>query len=199
MNTKPTKKRYQEPVDGEQKPSLFNLYAGIHDAEVAKSFSLCMSQFEELLNFIPSLLAVLLGGSNTQIAGCILKSLNGVPTELLKTLLEEAEVNKELSCDFDEVIKELKSCAETRNRLAHAKWYTQDIGAGGALKVFLSTKKDKASAINDRQSTEPWRNNKEITADEINAITKRMQNLSLRIRHLTGPILEDRRDRLNPI
>ena len=186
MNTKPKKKRYQKAEKGTQAAGLSNLYAGIHDIEVAKSFSLCLTQFEDLLNYVPSLLAVLLGGSDTTVASCVMRAINGVPTDILKTLLEEAEVNESLPEEFDAVIRDLKTCAEIRNRLAHAKWYTHDPGDGSPLKVFLSV-------IEDRKKGEPWRNNREITAEQNRSDAEKMTDLSLRILRLTGPILKERR------
>jgi hypothetical protein len=176
MNTPPKIRRYKKPPARRLKKS--ELMVGvIDDREVTKAFTDVMTSFVYLEQRMASVLAVLLGDSDTIAAAFILDAIKSPSgrIDVMKDLLERAPANKKLSSEYDQIIREFRAISSERNTYAHGRWWTEI----RSKETILDETDDPTTHLHVRRK---------VTAAELNALDDRMLKLHIAIHE--GPEAE---------
>jgi hypothetical protein len=112
-----------------------------------------------------NIMALLLGGRNAP-ARQVFRSLNSedARVRVMRSLLEQASINKDKGKEFDEIIDIFVEIKKKRNAYAHGLWSTHDSG-----RVFLQ-----------ETSTDPinsFMSEREVKTGELNAALNRVREL----------------------
>lgn len=164
----------------------------IEDDDVNEGFSNVMTSFVYLEERMASVLAVLLGVSDTIAASYIMRAIKSPAgrIDIMKELLEKAPINKQLGDEYDHIIKEFRTISAQRNLYVHGKWWTNDRTG----ETVLDETDDPTTALHVRRV---------VTAEELKQLDRRMLDLHMAI--ASGPEAElgkrseqDRRRRRAP-
>lgn len=87
--------------------------AGIIHKDIGAKFATVVTTFEHLEVQMADVLAILLGGYDSETAGYVLRTLRNpkIKKDLLRKLLETAPINAKLPPTFDELLTEYESVA----------------------------------------------------------------------------------------
>lgn len=180
MSTPAKIKRHELPAAFGNMPNG-RYAAGIVEKKVGAKFAKFVTTFEELEASMSTVLAVLLGGYDSDTAGYVLRTVRNPATkrDILRELLQKAPVNKHLSSEYDTLLKEYADIATERNQLVHGRWFTliPDDEMAGERKVYLSRSNEHGLAFLlaeevDECDFDPW--------------FERLTNLTTRIYGIAG-------------
>lgn len=130
MNTPKTLKRYnlsgalRAARESQLPPGHF--VHSLQNDEYAGRLARIVSEFEVMESYMPRLLAALMGTQDTISASYIYSKLRSPNARLnmMKYLLEENPVNRELGQEFDKIITDYNVARKGRNNFVHGRWYT---------------------------------------------------------------------------
>lgn len=110
---------------------------GLANPNLALKLALIVTRFEHLEDQMARFLAVL-SGADWTISGYILRAVKSPRgrKEVMSSLLEFAERNKDLGEEYDQVIAEFAQTAGMRNTYVHGRWWTS---LKGNLVTFAPT------------------------------------------------------------
>jgi hypothetical protein len=169
MNTPPKIRRYKRPPTVKFKKD--DLFVGtIDDRDVAKAFADVMTSFTSLEQRMASVLAVLLGNSDTVAAAFILDAIKSPSgrIDVMKDLLERAPINKKLGGEYDRILREFRQISVERNTYAHGRWWTDF----RRKETILDETDDPTEHLHVRRK---------VTAADLNALDDRMLKLHIAI------------------
>jgi hypothetical protein len=121
-----------------------SLRGGIHNVEMARGFTEFVNAFSQLEHDFEMIIRVLIG-CDGQVSSIISRSLISVRAriEMARSLLYNARRNSELGSHYDDMIYRFEYINIERNRLVHAKYWTDD----NSGRVFLSSDRDNPRIV----------------------------------------------------
>lgn len=183
MNTPPKIKRHSGTLPIREAVPDGHYISGLSHPVIGAQFAEVVTAFEQLESEMPRVLAILLGGHDTETAGYVLRSIRNPATkkDVLWALLEKARVNMTLPGDYDEILREYQRIASQRNQLVHGKWYTL---VDEPQRVYLSRSSEHGWYFFDIE---------EVVSDELTTLAADTHALTRRLLFLTTPELYRRK------
>jgi hypothetical protein len=128
MNTPRKLKRFGQKKFNFKGPPGGTYSAGLYSTPHAEALAAIASGFVHLEGAMSSLLGVLMGATDRETPGYILRSIKSPKgrIDVMEDLLQLAPGNRGLDGSFDEMIDEFAAVSKLRNIYVHGLWWTAD-------------------------------------------------------------------------